>query len=93
MVLISGIISAGAKISGAVSGSGTIGGQIGKAQGVRELVFKNRFEFPNIGKTDMLYIALDEKAVYIFDGEKNIYICVGRDYREIDAIQCGFKEE
>ena len=87
MVLISGIISAGAKISGAVGGSGTIGGQIGKAQNVRELVFKNRFEFPNIGKTDMLYIALDEKAVYIFDGEQNVYHCIGRDYREIEIIQ------
>ena len=92
-MLISGIISAGAKISGAVSGSGTIGGQIGKAQNVRELVFKNRFEFPNIGKADRLYIALDEKAVYIFDGEQNVYRCVGRDYREVDAIQCGLKEE
>ena len=86
-MLISGIISAGAKISGAVGGSGTIGGQIGKAQGVRELVFKNRFEFPNIGKADMLYIAWDEKAVYIFDGEKNIYRCVGRNYEEIEMIQ------
>ena len=87
MVLISGIVSASAKISGNVSGSGTIGGQIGKAQGVRELVFKNRFEFPNIGKTDMLYIALDEKAVYIFDGELNVYHCVGRNYEEIEMIQ------
>ena len=78
--MISGIVSASAKISGNVSGSGTIGGQIGKAQGVRELVFKNRFEFPNIGKADMLYIALDEKAVYIFDGELNVYYCVGRNY-------------
>ena len=86
-MLISGIISAGAKISGNVSGSGTIGGQIGKAQGVRELVFKNRFEFPNIGKADMLYIALDEKAAYIFDGEQNVYRCIGRDYREIEIIQ------
>ena len=86
-MLISGIVSASAKISGNVSGSGTIGGQIGKAQGVRELVFKNRFEFPNIGKADMLYIALDEKAVYIFDGEKNIYRCVGRNYEEIEMIQ------
>ena len=86
-MLISGIISASAKISGNVSGSGTIGGQIGKAQGVRELVFKNRFEFPNIGKADMLYIALDEKAVYIFDGELNVYHCVGRNYEEIEIIQ------
>ena len=88
-MLISGIIYASAKISGNVSGSGTIGGQIGKAQSVyvRELEFKNRFEFPSIGKVDMLYIALDEKAVYIFDGEQNVYHCIGRDYREIEIIQ------
>lgn len=86
-MLISGIVSASAKISGAVSGSGTIGGNIGKAQGVRELVFKNRFEFPNIGKTDMLYIALDEHKTYIFDIEALSYVCVGADYREIQVIQ------
>ena len=87
--MIKGIISSGAKISGNINGSGNVSGQIGKAQSVyvRELVFKNRFEFPNIGKADMLYIALDEKAVYIFDGEQNIYRCVGRNYEEIEIIQ------
>lgn len=87
--MIKGKISAGARITGNINGSGTVSGQIGKAQSVyvRELEFKNRFEFPNIGKADMLYIALDEKAVYIFDGEKNIYRCVGRNYEEIEIIQ------
>ena len=93
--MIKGRISAGIRITGSINGGGAVKGLLDKAQSVyvRELVFKNRFEFPNIGKADMLYIALDEKAVYIFDGEKNVYICIGRDYREIGAIQCGFKEE
>ena len=87
--MLKGKISAGARITGNINGAGSVSGQIGKAQSVyvRELEFKNRFEFPNIGKTDMLYIALDEKAVYIFDGEHNVYHCIGRDYREIDVIQ------
>lgn len=87
--MIKGKISTGVRITGNINGLGSISGQIGKAQSVyvRELVFKNRFEFPNIGKADMLYIALDEKAVYIFDGEKNIYRCVGRNYEEIEIIQ------
>ena len=87
--MIKGKISAGARITGNINGSGTVSGQIGKAQSVyvRELEFKNRFEFPSIGRSDMLYIALDEKAVYIFDGEKNVYHCIGRDYREIEIIQ------
>ena len=87
--MIKGKISAGARITGNINGSVTIGGQIGKAQSVyvRELEFKNRFEFPSIGKVDMLYIALDEKAVYIFDDEQNVYHCVGRNYEEIEIIQ------
>ena len=87
--LIKGKISTGVRITGSINGLGNVSGQIGKAQSVyvRELEFKNRFEFPNIGKADMLYIALDEKAVYIFDGEQNVYHCIGRDYREIEIIQ------
>ena len=87
--MIKGKISAGAMITGNINGSGSVSGQIGKAQSVyvRELEFANRFEFPSIGKVDMLYIALDEHAAYIFDDEQNVYICIGRDYKEITVIQ------
>lgn len=87
--MVKGKVTTGIRITGNINGAGSVSGQIGKAQSVyvRELEFKNRFEFPNIGKADMLYIALDEKAVYIFDGEQNVYHCIGRDYREIEIIQ------
>ena len=87
--MIKGKISAGARITGNINGSGSVSGKIGKAQSVyvRELEFANRFEFPSIGKADMLYIALDEHAAYIFDDEQNVYHCIGRDYREIEIIQ------
>ena len=87
--MIKGKISAGARITGNINGSGSVSGQIGKAQNVyvKELEFANRFEFPSIGKADMLYIALDEHAAYIFDDEQNVYHCIGRDYREIEIIQ------
>lgn len=87
--MIRGKISAGVRITGNINGLGTVSGQIGKAQGVyvRELEFANRFEFPSIGKDNMIYVATDEHAAYIFDGEHNVYHCIGRDYREIDVIQ------
>lgn len=87
--MIKGKISAGARITGNINGSGSVSGQIGKAQSVyvRELEFANRFEFPSIGKENMIYVALDEHAAYIFDGEQNVYHCIGRDYREIEIIQ------
>lgn len=93
--MLKGKISAGARITGNINGAGSVSGQIGKAQSVyvRELEFANRFEFPSIGKSDMIYVATDEHAAYIFDGEQNVYICIGRDYREIGAIQCGLREE
>ena len=87
--MIKGIVSSGAKISGKIGGLGSVSGQIGKAQSVyvRELEFKNRFEFPSIGKVDMLYIALDEHKTYILDIQTPHYVCVGADYREIEVIQ------
>ena len=93
--MIKGKILAGARITGNINGLGSVSGQIGKAQSifVKELEFANRFEFPSIGKGDMIYVATDEHAAYIFDGEQNVYICIGRDYREIGAIQCELRED
>lgn len=59
------------------------------AGGGATTAFYNRFEFPNVGKANMLYIAKDEKKSYIFNEEKLIYECIGSDYEEIKIIQCG----
>ena len=83
-------------ISGKVSvGGNSIIGNVDKAENiyVKEIEFNNRYEFPSIGKENMIYIAKDEKALYIFDTTQNIYQCIGRDYNEIDSIQCQLKEE
>lgn len=87
--MVKGKVTTGIRITGNINGAGSVSGQIGKAQSVyvRELEFKNRFEFPSIGKSDMIYVATDEHAAYIFDGEQNVYICIGRDYKEITVIQ------
>ena len=88
--MIKGIVSSGAKISGKIGGLGSVSGQIGKAQGVsvKELEFANKSEFPSIGKENMVYVAVDEHAAYIFDSVQNEYHCIGRDYREIGSSLC-----
>lgn len=88
--MIKGIVSSGAKISGKIGGLGSVSGQIGKAQSVsvKELEFANRFEFPSIGKDNMIYVAVDEYAAYIFDSVQNEYHCIGRDYGEIGSSLC-----
>lgn len=92
LVIINGKVSAvGKRVSGNVGTNGTINGGVDKADNIyiKELYFENRYNFPNIGKPNMIYIATDEKASYIFDTAQNVYHCIGRDYNEIKTIQCG----
>lgn len=95
-MVINGKVSAvGKRISGNVDNRISVDGNVNKADNiyVRELFFENRYNFPNIGKINMIYIATDENASYIFDTTQNIYHCIGRDYNEIGSIQCQLKEE
>ena len=43
------------------------------ARGGSQVTFYNRFEFPNIGRPNTLYIAKDEHKCYIFDEENLVY--------------------
>lgn len=66
-----------------------IDGNINKATNVyvKELEFKNHYEFPAIGEPNKLYIAKDESAIYRFNDTNNTYVCIGRDYTNIEIIQ------
>ena len=70
---------------------GTVSGAVSKAKSVivKELTFNSRFEFPSIGKKDMLYIATDENKLYFFNEDSLTYYCIGSDYNEIKTIKCG----
>ena len=95
-MVINGKISAVSKqVLGDVSHKGDISGDVSKAENiyVKEVSFGNRYEFPIIGKDNIIYIAKDEHASYIFDSTQNTYHCIGRDYNEIGTIQCLLKEE
>ena len=95
MVINGNVSSVGKRISGTINGNGYVEGNVEKAENifVKELYFENRYNFPNIGKDNIIYIATDEKASYIFDITQNIYHCIGRDYNEISTIQCQLKEK
>lgn len=96
MAIISGkVVVGGSVISGNIVQKSGLSGKIEKPDSiyVKEVEFKSRLEFPNMGAENMLYIATDEHSAYIFDTAENVYRCVGRDYNEIDAIQCRLKED
>lgn len=46
-------------------------------------------EFPNIGTESAVYICRSENALYRWSDEMNRYVCIGRDYTEIEIISGG----
>lgn len=85
-MVVNGKVSAYSKrISGNISGSGDIVGNVEKADNiyVKETEFNNRYEFPSIGKDNIIYVAKDENKTYRFDEDSLTYYCIGSDYNEI----------
>ncbi len=89
-MIISGKVSVGGySVSGGISDSQNISGNVDKAENIyiKEIEFNNRYEFPSIGKENMIYVARDENKTYRFDEESLTYYCIGSDYNEIEVIQ------
>ena len=89
-MVVNGKVSAvGKRVSGSISGSGDIVGNVEKADNiyVKETEFNNRYEFPSIGKDNIIYVAKDENKTYRFDEDSLTYYCIGSDYNEIELIQ------
>lgn len=76
-------------VKGSVKANGQILGGVQKTAStiVKELTFNNRFEFPSIGRSDLMYVSTDENRTYRFDEESLTYYCIGSDYNEIEVIQ------
>lgn len=51
------------------------------------IVFGNHYEFPEVGKENILYVAKDEKKTYIWDNEVNHYVAIvaEAEVREING--------
>lgn len=89
-MIISGKVTAGGySVSGGINNSQDISGNVDKAENiyVKEIEFNNRYEFPSIGKENMIYVARDEHKTYIFNTATLAYEVVGSNYNEIEIIQ------
>lgn len=89
MVVNGSVSSVGKRISGNIGNNGTVNGDIQKAENiyVKETEFNNRYEFPSIGKPNIIYVAKDENKTYRFNEDSLTYYCIGSDYNEIEVIQ------
>ena len=89
-MVVNGKVSAYSKrISGNIGNNGAVNGDIQKAENiyVKETEFNNRYEFPSIGKPNIIYVAKDENKTYRFNEDSLTYYCIGSDYNEIEVIQ------
>lgn len=89
-MVVNGKVSAvGKRVFGSIGGSGDIVGNVEKADNIyiKETEFNNRYEFPSIGKPNMIYVAKDENKTYRFNEDSLTYYCIGSDYNEIEVIQ------
>lgn len=89
-MVVNGRVSAYSKrISGNIGNNGAVNGDVQKAENiyVKETEFNNRYEFPSIGKDNIIYVAKDENKTYRFNEDSLTYYCIGSDYNEIEVIQ------
>ena len=66
--------------------------QVVNLKGIEQVKFHTKFEFPNTGSSDLLYVATDENMIYRWDSTDLIYRVVGSDYNDIKLIDCGGAE-
>ena len=89
MVVNGRVLAYSKRISGNIGNNGAVNGDIQKAENiyVKETEFNNRYEFPSIGKDNIIYVAKDENKTYRFNEDSLTYYCIGSDYNEIEVIQ------
>lgn len=51
--------------------------------------YASKLEFPNVGSNKLLYVDLSDNSLWRFDEPTLTYVCVGRDYNEIETINGG----
>ena len=76
-----------------------ISGGPGSGHGVQSdfsfIYYDNKFEFPNIGNIDTLYIikTIGEEAVYRWDSDEHKYYIISNNYHNITVIDGGCAED
>ena len=55
----------------------------------KEVQVSTLFDLPQIGQVGIVYIVVKENAAYRWDAEGGNFICIGRDWNEIQCINGG----
>ena len=53
------------------------------------LQYNSRFDFPNVGSINKLYVDLSDNSVYIWNDKDLVYKSIVEDWRDIELISGG----
>lgn len=52
---------------------------------ISQVQYNSKLEFPSVGSEKLIYVDLAENSLWRFDKDSSQYICVGRDYTQIQS--------
>lgn len=55
----------------------------------KQIQYESKLNFPNIGSEKLIYVDILESAIYRWDSNTLTYVCIGRDYTQIEIISGG----
>lgn len=56
---------------------------------IKSIQYESKLNFPNIGSSNLIYVDVEDSASYRWDAETLAYVCVGRDFEQIEVITGG----
>lgn len=56
---------------------------------IKSIQYESKLNFPNVGSSNLIYVDVEDSASYRWDAETLAYVCVGRDFEQIEVITGG----
>lgn len=56
---------------------------------IKSIQYQSKLNFPNVGSSNLIYVDVEDNASYRWDADTLAYICVGRDFEQIEVITGG----
>lgn len=56
---------------------------------LKAIQYENKLNFPNVGSSNLIYVDVEDSASYRWDNTTLSYVCIGRDFEQIEVITGG----
>lgn len=56
---------------------------------LKVIQYDSKLNFPNIGSSNLIYVDVEDSASYRWDNTTLSYVCIGRDFEQIEVITGG----